>query len=168
MSSDDPDEAYNILEERVVSAIDESTKLVTPKAKPNNRWFDHDLIKLRIKRQRLHNALRKDKSTRNKERYNATDKEYGKLIIHKKREFNHARLDKFKFDLKRKWGVINDILGRKKKNGTIHSIYVDGVLTSDKEKSLTVLTNFSQTSLNLFTTNFPNSTMILVSTMLND
>ena len=36
--------------------------------------------------------------------------------------------------MKRKWGVINDILGRKKKAGVIHSIYVDGVLTNDKEK----------------------------------
>ena len=62
------------------------------------------------------------------------DKAYGKLIIQKKKEFNHARLDKYKYDLKRKWGVINDILGRKKKNGTFHSIYVDGVLTSNKSK----------------------------------
>ena len=130
----DPDKAYSILESRILPAIEQSTKLITPKDKQNKQWFDHELIKLRIKRQRIHNILKKEKNPTNQNKYNLVDKAYGKLIIQKKKEFNQARLDKYKYDLKRKWGVINDILGRKKKNGTFHSIYVEGVLTSDKSK----------------------------------
>ena len=99
----DPDEAYAILEERIVLAVDKSTKLITPKSKHGNQWFDHELIKLRIKRQRFHNVLKKDRTTANKRKYTEVDKAYNKLIIQKKKEYNHRRLDKYKFDLKPKW-----------------------------------------------------------------
>ncbi len=64
------------------------------------------------------------------------------MIILKKKSFNHTLLDKYKNDLKRKWGVINDILGRKKKNGNFHSIYVNGILTKDSATNANGFNNF--------------------------
>ncbi len=56
------------------------------------------------------------------------------MIFAKKKQFNHDRLVKLKNNLKKKWSVINELLGRKKKEKSFHSIYVDGVLTSDNKK----------------------------------
>ena len=89
---------------------------------------------MRIKRQRFHNILKRDKTRKkNMEKYNAIDKAYGKLIFEKKKQYNHNRIDKFKRNLKKKWAVINELLGRKKRNKSFHSIYVDGILTNENK-----------------------------------
>ena len=88
---------------------------------------------MRIKRQRFHNILKRDKNRKNIEKYNAIDKAYGKLIFEKKKQYNHNRIDKFKRNLKKKWAVINELLGRKKRNKSFHSIYVDGLLTNENK-----------------------------------
>ena len=74
------------------------------------------------------------KSERNKKRYDTIDKKYNKLILEKKKLFNRHRLEKYKNDVRKKWGVLNDILGRAKKSNRIHSIYVKGRLESDSKR----------------------------------
>lgn len=123
--------AYGLFNERITNAIDVCSKLITPKSNSDNAWFDQDLLKMRNKRQRLYKQFNDLKTRTNKKRYDDIDKAYDKLIINKKKLYNHKRLDKYKKDLKKKWAVINDILGRPKKNSKINEINVKGRLVSN-------------------------------------
>ena len=134
LQCNDLDTAYMKLEQRVSDSIKDCTENVLPKDSNDQPWFDHELRKLRSKRQRFHKNLQRNRTPNNKLKFDRIDKEYDKLIIVKKKQFNHGRLDKYKKNLKRKWGVINDLLGRKKKENSFSSIYVDGVLVDDKQK----------------------------------
>ena len=127
----DLDLAYKRLETCITQAIEACTKTIIPKNKSKNNWFDFELVKLRRKRQRLYRKYMNDKSATNKRKYNEIDKAYDKLIIHKKKMFNHNRLERYKSCLKQKWGVINDLLGRSKSKRKIHSIRIGGKLVQD-------------------------------------
>ena len=64
------------------------------------------------------------------------------MIFEKKKHFYHKRLDKYKTNLKKKWLVINELLGRKKKENSFHSIYVDGVLVKDNQTIANAFNSF--------------------------
>ena len=89
---------------------------------------------MRLKKQRFFKRLKSNRTSQNKAKFDALDKEYNKLIVRKKKQFNHERFDKFKANSKRKWSIINDLLGRKKKENSLQSIYVDGVLSNDNQR----------------------------------
>ena len=132
MSCNDVNEAYSNFESRVCEAIKSCTKVILPKAKPKNKsWFDKDLKRLRIKRQRLYNKFKKVRSDHNKTRYDIVDKEYDKLIIEKKRLYHHRLFEKYRKNIRKKWSVINNILGRSLKSGKINSVFVNGRLESN-------------------------------------
>ena len=134
ISCNELDAAYLKLEERVSECIQNCTDHISPNDKNDQPWFDYELKKLRSKRQRFHNRLKRNRSPSNKEKYDKIDKEYDKLIISKKRDYNHNRFERFSKNLKRKWSVINELLGRKKKQKSFSSIYVDGVQVDDSQK----------------------------------
>ena len=87
-----------------------------------------------MKRKRFLKILKNHRSPNNKAKYDKIDKEYDKLIFKKKKEYNHRRFERFKNNLKRKWSVINDLLGRKKKQNIFSSIYIEGVQVDDDKK----------------------------------
>ena len=142
LSCSDINQAYSKLEKGVSEAVQSCTSTFIPKSNSDNPWFDAELKKLRIKKQRYHNILRRNRNVNNKVKYDAISKEYDKLIFEKKKQFNHKRLDKYKTNLKKKWLVINELLGRKKKENSFHSIYVDGVLVKDNQTLANAFNSF--------------------------
>ena len=134
IACDELDVAYGKFEERVVQSIKICTENSVPNTQNDQPWYDHELKKLNLKRKRFLKILKNHRSPNNKAKYNKIDKEYDKLIFKKKKEYNHRRFERFKNNLKRKWSVINDLLGRKKKQNTFSSIYIEGVQVDDDKK----------------------------------
>ena len=132
LQCNDPETAYTRLDTCLEETIKKCTKIVHPKKKTDKAWFDHEVVKLRRKRQRLFKKFIKLQNDHNEKRYKEIDKELGKLIIRKKRAYNHERLEKYKSNLRRKWGIVNDLLGRKsKRKEKVQSINIKGRLVKD-------------------------------------
>ena len=53
----DPDVAYDNLDNMITKAINLATEEVKPKVKPDKKWFDSELRKLRHKRQRIYKTF---------------------------------------------------------------------------------------------------------------
>ena len=100
LECDDLDNAYSKLELRVIDCIGNCTDHIAPKDKKDQEWFNNELRKLRLKKQRFYNKRKRNQTRSNKAKFDKIDKEYGKLIISKKKQYNHNRLDKFKSNLK--------------------------------------------------------------------
>ena len=67
---EDVDVAYSKLEDRILTAQQESTVVKTVKApKIDNKWFDRELLKLRQKRQRFYNKFKNNRSLQNENAY---------------------------------------------------------------------------------------------------
>ena len=96
MNCNDLESAYSKLENRVSEVVQKCTTNISPKTKIDQPWYDHELKKLRIKRQRYHNILKRDRTAKNKENYNAIDKAYGKMIFAKKKSYNRSRMENSK------------------------------------------------------------------------
>ena len=133
LSCEDLDHAYRLLEGRITDSINSSTINVHKKKSTDKPWFDKEVNKFRNKRQRLYKKFIKTRKREDELKYREINKAYEKLIIQKKKAFNHGRLDKYKSSLRQKWGVINDILGRSKNKDcrNIRSIDIGGVNTTD-------------------------------------
>ena len=138
LSCNDLDTAYNILDTRINESIAASTKRfeIKNKSKNNKTWFDNELNQLRNKRQRLFKKFTKTRTKNDEKRYRDINKNYEKMIIKKKKSYNHGRLEKYKASLKQKWVVINDLLGRSKKSSksTIKSLNVNGESITEDAK----------------------------------
>ena len=131
----DMDAAYEKFEECVLSAQEKSTTTKTIKnSRIDNKWFDRELLKLRKKRQRIYNRFKKDRSSENENAYKKINSRYEKLVITKKKRYLQEQFLKHKFDIRKTWGVMNDLLGRAKKANRIHSVNVDGKLETDNTK----------------------------------
>ena len=59
MNCNDLESAYSKLENRVSEVVQKCTTNISPKTKIDQPWYDHELKKLRIKRQRYHNILKR-------------------------------------------------------------------------------------------------------------
>ena len=133
LHSQNLDLAYSKLEKRIIEAQQNSTTIKTIH-KPLNQWFDRELLQLRKKRQRFYNRFKKGKSLQHENAYKRINACYEKLVIKKKRDFLHQLLIKHKSNMRKTWGVMNNLLGRSKCSKRIHSIKVDGKLESNDSK----------------------------------
>ena len=99
----DVDIAYGQLQSCIDDAIERSTHIQRKKSRESNKWFDHELFKLRSKRQMLYHKKIKDNTTRNKLVYDEIKKTYEKLIIQKKKKI----LSNFNKEVQ--WGYEEDL-----------------------------------------------------------
>ena len=135
LSCKDLDLAYHKFEECLLNAQQKCTKTkVIKKSNIDNKWFDRDLVKLRKKRQRFYDRFKNDRSSQNEIAYKQINSFYEKLIIEKKKSFLHKLLLIHKSDMKKTWGLMNDLLGRSRTSKRIHSVNVDGKLETDDTK----------------------------------
>ena len=72
-------------------------------------------------------------------------KHYEKLIIQKKKIYYQNLINEYNSDMRKTWGLINNLLGKNKRKEPITSLNVNGVLCDD-----------SQTIANEFNTLFSN------------
>ena len=129
----DVDAAYELLHTTIDTAVKKSTYEVRKKSRDSNDWFDRDLFKLRAKRQMLYHKYIKNKSTNNKTAYDETKKRYEKLCIQKKKHYYQSLITKYNSNMRRTWGVINDLLGKSRCKERFTSMNVDGEFCTDSQ-----------------------------------
>ena len=143
----DVDIAYESLHNTIDAVVKRCTHEVQKKSHPSNAWFDKELFTLRAKRQMLYHKYIKKRSTNNKTSYNNVKKIYEKLCIQKKKQYYQSLITKHNSNMRRTWGVINDLLGRSKSKERFSSMNLNGEFCTDSQ----VIAN----KFNEFFTNIP-------------
>ena len=134
--------AYSYLQDYIDDAIERSSFIQRRKTRKSNQWFDHELLKLRAKRQMLYHKKLKNNSAVNKTAYDEVKKRYEKLIIAKKKSYYQSLIRKYNSDMRRTWGVINGLLGKTKKRDRISTINIGGTACDDSQKIANEFNNF--------------------------
>ena len=87
--------------------------------KPKNLktpWFSKGLKKSSKTKQRLYIKFLKNKSAESEEKYKNYKNLFEKLKIKSKKNYYASLLNKYKYDTKRTWQVMEEITGKQKKN----------------------------------------------------
>ena len=90
----------------------------------------------------LYHRYIKKRSENNKKTYDDVKKKYEKLCIQKKKQFYQTLIAKYNSNMRRTWGVINDLLGRSKSKERFTSMNVNGEFCSDSQAIANQFNNF--------------------------
>ena len=91
------------------------------KVKPKNLktpWFSKGLKKSSKTKQRLYIKFLKNKSAESEEKYKNYKNLFEKLKIKAKKNYYASLLNKYKYDTKRTWQVMEEITGKQKKKSS--------------------------------------------------
>ena len=90
----------------------------------------------------LYHKYIKNRSANNKKAYDEVKKSYEKLCIQKKKQFYQTLIAKYNSNMRRSWGVINDLLGRSKSKERFTSMNVNGEFCSNSQVIANQFNNF--------------------------
>ena len=126
----------NVAYESFVKVVNETMdycKTHSKTRKNNSSWYDKDLTKLKIKKEKLyHNYITTPTSTCHNN-YLACKRIYTNQVFHKKSIFYKKFFNRCKNNLKATWSAINKLLG-KVKQVSCNSLIIQGNLITDKQR----------------------------------
>ena len=127
-AQNDPDPAFRLFLHKLQFTFNETFPIISRtilKSKING-WFDAELGSLQKAKRRAYLRFLRNKDSESQLAYHKIRNHYERVIKTKKSHYYQKRLDSSRNDLKRTWGVINDIIGKK------ISISPNCVKTNDK------------------------------------
>ena len=141
-NNDDPNHNYQILEESLINSHNECfpTRVVKFNRKRHkiSPWMTNGILKSINHRNRLYKNLKQYKPdsfmyTEKQLQFNRYRNELKKTITHAKRSHYQDLFKQFKFDMKKTWAVLSEILNRKNRNSVPDNMTVNGAECSDKQ-----------------------------------
>ena len=141
-NNDDPNHNYQILEESLINSHNECfpTRVVKFNRKRHkiSPWMTNGILKSINHRHRLYKNLKQYKPdsfmyTEKQLQFNRYRNELKKTISHAKRSHYQDLFKQFKFDMKKTWAVLSEILNRKNRNSVPDNMTVNGAECSDKQ-----------------------------------
>ena len=141
-NNDNPNHNYQILEESLINSHNECfpTRVVMFNRKRHkiSPWMTNGILKSINHRNRLYKNLKQYKPdsfmyTEKQLQFNRYRNELKKTITHAKRSHYKDLFKQFKFDMKKTWAVLSEILNRKNRNSVPDNMTVNGAECSDKQ-----------------------------------
>ena len=141
-NNDDPNHNYRLLEESLIDSHNECfpTRVVKFNRKRHkiSPWMTNGKLKSINQRNRLYKNLKQFKPdsfiyTENQLDFNRYRNELKKTITHAKRSYYKDLYKQYKFDVKKTWAVLSDILNRDTRNAVPDNMIINGLECSDKQ-----------------------------------
>ena len=131
---DDPNTIYDIFEDKLTTAIQKNTTVKQLKFNKfkhkKNPWMSEGLLKSIRFRDKMHLKLKSSRQTAEQYATLKTNiKTYNKIIkrlIRKlKRQYMARKFEQCKSNIKKTWNILNDVLGRTKRDTTSEFFLID-------------------------------------------
>ena len=127
----------NVYLENLLKKIDEcTTEIISSRKqthypkKKHKKWYDHELRKLKNKRERLYKVFLSTRDAQSKHAYDYQNQIYVNKLLEKKNEFSTSLFEKYKGNIKATWSMINRLLGKSKQQ-ICQSLKIKNTLETD-------------------------------------
>ena len=112
LETHDCDEAFNILHNTIVNAVNQSKYIISRKNKPKKPYISEQAVKLGRQVEMLRKKFFAHNTTYNEYRYKSAKREHQKLVRYEKNNYYLNRLEQTKGDSGKIWQIINETLSR--------------------------------------------------------
>ena len=128
----DPDSCFEMLYDLLFDEFDKNFPLTKP-AKSNKRceWYDLELRRLMLKKDRLYKKFLSRHDQASKTRYQKIRNQYFHLISVKKKKFYLQKFKNSHNNMKKTWQCINNLLGRGRSGSAASAFCINGKMTCD-------------------------------------
>ena len=128
----DPDSCFKMLHDLLFDEFDKNFPLTKP-AKSNKRceWYDLELRRLMLKKDRLYKKFLSRHDQASKTRYQKIRNQYFHLISVKKKKFYLQKFKNSHINVKKTWQCINNLLGRGRSGSAASAFCINGKMTCD-------------------------------------
>ena len=128
----DPDSCFKMLHDSLFDEFDKNFPLTKP-AKSNKRceWYDLELRRLMLKKNRLYKKFLSRHDQAFKTRYQKIRNQYFHLISVKKKKFYLQKFENLHNNVKKSWQCFNNLLGRGRSGSAASTFCINGKMTCD-------------------------------------
>ena len=135
-----PDSAFTKFEKKFHDEFVECFPLEDKKKSkskiPKEPWMTADILKLRKQKDKLFKARIKNPSEENISRAKCLNSAYKKRIRDAKKDFYKAKFNEYSTDVKKTWGLINQVINRTKHKQSLPGLFVDEYKSYDNMQNI--------------------------------